>query len=74
MAEQSGVWVSSLSVEACWWVVGSWVSTGQGLPGYRSHLSLGFLQIHPHFHSQHGIRIIKSFFPPVDDKQTERWE
>ena len=47
MAEQGEEWVSSLGAGAGWWVVGSWVSTGQGLPGYRSHLSLGFLQIHP---------------------------
>ena len=47
MAERGEVWVSSLGAGAGWWVAGSWVSTGHGLPGYRSHLSLGFLQIHP---------------------------
>ena len=50
-----------------------WLPWGR-LPGYRSHLSPGFLQIHSHSHGQHGIRIIKSFFSPVKDKQTERWE
>lgn len=64
MAERGEVWVSSLGAGAGWWVVGSWVSTGQGLPGYRSHLSLGFLQIHPTPMANMASRSKSHSFPP----------